>query len=89
MILQTANRVSDLIVKTIHTDLGVFGNRTDILIVEDGTVRGTSLLECSDPLVKYHYGGLIGGRQLDLLSPMHKPNDIPTEGPLDDGKPTK
>ncbi len=42
------------LVKTIHTDLGQFGNRTDILIVEDGTVRGVSLLECNNPAVSYH-----------------------------------
>jgi len=42
------------LVKTIHTDLGVFGNRTDILVVDESTVRGTSLLECTDPAVQYH-----------------------------------
>jgi len=46
--------VSSKLVKTVHTQLGLFGNRTDIIIVEDGTVRGMSLLECDNPNVSYH-----------------------------------
>jgi len=36
------------VVKTVHTDLGLFGNRTDLIIVDESTVRGASLLECDD-----------------------------------------
>ncbi len=43
------------LIKTIHTDLGPFGNRTDVLIVEKDTVRGTSLLECDNPDATYHF----------------------------------
>ncbi len=41
------------VVKTVHTDLGVFGNRTDLIVVDESTVRGASLLECLDPNVIY------------------------------------
>ena len=41
------------IVKTINTDLGDFGNRTDIIVVDESTVRGASLLECADSDVQY------------------------------------
>ena len=53
MISQAANKQLDLFVKTIHTDLGPFGNRTDVIVVDEGTVRGTSLLNCTDPAVQY------------------------------------
>jgi len=46
---------SNKVVKTVNTNLGIFGNRTDIIIVDDGTVRGLSLLECDNPNVTYHH----------------------------------
>ena len=52
MISQAANQL-DLFVTTIHTDLGPFGNRTDVIVVDEGVVRGTSLLNCTDPAVQY------------------------------------
>ncbi len=63
-----AEEEEGLFVKTIHTDLGQFGNRTDVLIVEDGTVRGVSLLECDNPSVEYHYDGQVDPSQLDLFN---------------------
>ena len=41
------------IVIAVETKIGLFGNRTDLIIVDEGTVRGTSLLECADPNVEY------------------------------------
>ena len=40
------------IVRTVSTDLGRFGNRTDIFELGD-VVRGASLLECDDEDVRY------------------------------------
>jgi len=39
--------------KTIHTDLGVFGNRTDVIFVTSGGIGSTSLIDCDDPDVNY------------------------------------
>ncbi len=36
------------IVKTVHTDLGTFGNRTDLILVRGATVGGVSHLECDN-----------------------------------------
>ena len=67
-ILQAEEAGSSSIIKSINTDLGPFGNRTDILIVEDGTVRGVSLLECNNPNVKYAGDSQIDNQfDLDIL----------------------
>ena len=42
------------VVKTVDTNLGMFGNRTDLIIVDQGSVRGASLLECDDPNIEYY-----------------------------------
>ena len=39
------------IVVAVETNLGVFGNRIDVIVVDEGSVRGASLLECDDPYV--------------------------------------
>ena len=41
------------VVTTTYTDLGPFGNRVDVIVVEGTTVGGASHLECTDPDVKY------------------------------------
>ncbi len=40
------------VVKTVSTDLEVFGNRIDVFELGD-VVRGASLLECDDEDVRY------------------------------------
>ena len=47
--------MSGVVVRTVSTDLGLFGNRTDIFSVEDGVVRAVSLLECTNPNVDYFH----------------------------------
>ena len=42
------------IVISVETKIGVFGNRTDLIVVDDGNVRGLSLLECDDSDVEYY-----------------------------------
>ena len=42
------------VVFTVATDLGPFGNRTDVIIVDGSTVGGVSLLECEDEKVEYY-----------------------------------
>ena len=42
------------VVTTIHTDLGPFGNRVDVIWVRASTVGGVSHLECADPNVRYY-----------------------------------
>jgi len=42
------------IVLSVETKIGVFGNRTDLIVVDGRTVRGTSLIECDDPDVHYY-----------------------------------
>jgi len=41
------------IVIVVETNLGPFGNRTDVTVVDESTVRGLSLLESKDPNVLY------------------------------------
>jgi len=41
------------IVLAVETNIAPFGNRTDVIVVDEGTVRGMSLLECTDPDVEY------------------------------------
>jgi len=41
------------VIRSVSTDLGVFGNRTDIIVLGDST-WGVSLLECSNPDVNYY-----------------------------------
>ena len=45
--------VPDRAVIVSETNLGRFGNRTDVIVVGGRTVRGTSLLECDDADVQY------------------------------------
>ena len=40
---------SSRVVKTVHTELGRFGNRTDLIVVDGSTVKGTSLLGSALP----------------------------------------
>ena len=37
----------------VETNIHEFGNRTDVIVVDDGNVRGLSLLECGNPDVEY------------------------------------
>ena len=41
------------IVIAVETKLGRFGNRTDLIVVDESTVRGVSLIECDDSDVRY------------------------------------
>ena len=41
------------IVIAVETKIVPFGNRTDLIVVDEGIVRGLSLLECDDPNVEY------------------------------------
>ena len=41
------------VVVTVNTDLGIFGNRTDLIVVDGETVGGTSLIECDDHDVQF------------------------------------
>ena len=56
------------IVRTVSTDLGPFGNRIDILVVDESTVRGVSLLECDNEDAEYfNCGSGTDPRQLSLI----------------------
>ena len=37
----------------VETKIGVFGNRTDLIVVDEGTVGGASLVECDNSDVLY------------------------------------
>ena len=41
------------VVIAVETKIGVFGNRTDLIVVDDSVVRGVSLLECDNEDVHY------------------------------------
>ena len=41
------------VVIAVETNLDLFGNRVDVIVVDGRTVRGMSLLECDDSDVKY------------------------------------
>ena len=41
------------IVIAVETKIGEFGNRTDLIVVDESTVRGMSLLECDNSDVLY------------------------------------
>ncbi len=41
------------IVIAVETNIEPFGNRTDVIVVDEGTIGGASLLECKDPDVLY------------------------------------
>ena len=43
------------VIRTVSTDLGPFGNRTDLFVLDD-SVRGMSLLECDDSDARYFNG---------------------------------
>ena len=44
---------SSRVVIAIDTDISPFGNRTDLIIVDESTVRGVSLVESDDSDVQY------------------------------------
>ena len=56
--IEAQNDASDTegnrIVIVVETKIGAFGNRTDLIVVDEGTVRGASLIECDDPNVEYY-----------------------------------
>ena len=53
-LFNNANQASPgRVVRSVCTPLGSFGNRTDLIVVDDGIVRGLSLLECDNPDVDY------------------------------------
>jgi len=41
------------IVIAVETNIEPFGNRVDVIVVDEGVVRGVSLLECDDRDVSY------------------------------------
>ncbi len=43
----------DRIVIAVETNLHEFGERVDVMVVDEGVVRGMSHLQCDDPDVKY------------------------------------
>ena len=68
------------IVRTVSTDLGSFGNRTDIFVVGGDVVRGTSLLECDNADV-YYFNNMSDLREGLMNSIKPGPGDT---GPLGD-----
>ena len=70
----------------VETNLGVFGNRTDLFLVDAGVVRGASLLECSNPNVEYS-DSLEHRTERDTMLHLDrsKDDDLKASGPLDDG----
>ena len=42
------------VVKTVHTDLGQFGNLIIVVVVDGSNVRVLSHLECADPKIEYY-----------------------------------
>ena len=44
------------IVIAVETNLGPFGERTELIVVDESTVRAVSLLECDDADVHYYNG---------------------------------
>ena len=75
------------IVLAVETNLGPFGNRTDVMVVDKRTVRGLSLLECDNPFV-HHSDNLQLPTEEDIMTDFTAPPpDDKTLGPLDDGKP--
>jgi len=67
----------------VETNLGVFGNRTDVIVVDGTTTQGPSLLQCDNPAV-YHSDNLQLSRSDNLMTYLSRPNP-PEDGPLDDG----
>ena len=53
-----------LLVRTIQTNLGRFGNRTDVIVVTERTLGGASLLEPSLGVVHVDGQGLTSGESL-------------------------
>ena len=41
------------LVIAVETKIAPFGNRTDLIVVDGKSVRGMSLLECTNPNVEY------------------------------------
>ncbi len=52
--LFSPNPPPERIVLAVETKIGVFGNRTDLIVVDGSTVRGTALVECEDSDVRYY-----------------------------------
>ena len=40
-------------VLVVETNIGTFGNRTDVMVVDGSTVRGLSLVECDNSNVEH------------------------------------
>ena len=38
-----------------QTDLGPFGNRTDVIVVDESTVRAVRHLDCPDTVLQHQY----------------------------------
>ena len=47
------NKPESRIVIAVETKIGAFGNRTDLIVVDEGNVRGLSLLESDNPDAVY------------------------------------
>ena len=56
------------IVKAVETNLGRFGNRIDVMVVDDGSVRGMSLLEPLEGVLLISNSGHVALGQLDLFN---------------------
>ncbi len=71
------------VVKSIDTNLGVFGNRTDLIVVDESTVGEASLIECDNSDVRY-FNSASPFDKMDNIDSLEPGGD---QGPLDDGKP--
>ena len=61
----SSKQPASLIVKAVETNLGPFGNRTDVMVVDGSTVRGVSLLEPSPQAILVSREGHVGPGRLD------------------------
>ena len=85
---------SGRIIKTVSTNLGPFGNRTDLIVVRGDTLGGASLIECDNPDALYfnQLSHFDAEQQMTLLNLPHMDPpgpDGPLTGPLDPDGSTK
>ena len=70
-------------VLVVETNIAEFGNRTDVIVVDDGNVRELSLLESSNESAMY-FNQQSASPSSESIKPGDPGKDL---GPLDDGKP--
>ena len=67
MILQDAMAGGKYFIRSVQTDLGVFGNRTDVIVVGETTLGGASHLTLPSNAILIDRDGQVAVGDLDLL----------------------